>query len=370
MRKLLIAACLLTLAATAWAGEKKMFPFPAGPQDEAALNAGLPAKEYGYHPMDSRDYGESWYFLATNDAGDQIWILYSVSNYHPLYKFAGTIDLFYYPAAGGQAVGHAECKKDDIDASLTDMEASICGSTVKRTGNPREYVLDGNTDKIQLDLTYTGQTADFVLGQDYVYFGEDKDTFWTAAVITPRAKVKGTITVGGKTIDFDGVGYFDHGRCDERIYKFSQWWYVLRVITDDFSLGAMQMVMKDDYAPREANVIHLTYGDKVIANSGALNLSHSGSYTDEESEVTYPDTFKVSYDGGGTKLEGTVKFERQTQGLNVLNQLSPFVRKLAKALVTDPWQFRLAGTADLTLTVDGETVRIQAPAIGEVHNYK
>ena len=357
----------LSLALSAAASAEKVAVFPPGSQDPRTLNAGLPASEVGYHPDESHSWGESWYMLAVDEKMNQVWVLLSVSNYGPV-KFAGTVDLFWYGADGTRASGHVECKKDEIRADLNRMSVNIAGSTLD--GKWPTYRLKAKAEKVAFDLTYAAQTPDMLLGQSRLRFGDAAKDYWTVGVMTPRANVSGTITIGGKSFAFQGKGYYDHGRSTVKVPTFSRAWKVLRVIEDDLSIGMMQIEMKPGYAPAAAPVIWIAQGDKILVNSGAMKLKASGSAQEPRSKITYPTAFAVDYDDGKTKLSGTIELTKMVEGFNVLDRVSLFVRAIIKAFYTDPWQFRAVGKANLTLETGGKVRTITSPTVIELHFYK
>ena len=362
----LIAA--LALAVAAGAKTVKVQGFPAGSQDPEVLNAGLPATEYGYHPSDDSSWGESWSMQAANAAGDYVYVLMSVSNYHPFHQHAGTVDIFYCKASGEKHKSHGEFLSDKVRADPAKVQVDIGGHTF--SGAHPTYSLHVRFPDLAADLTFRVPTPDLRLGQDFLRFGARGERLWNLTILGPRAQVAGAIAVNGRTIPFSGLGYMDHGWSTEKLYKFSRTWYVLRLVQDDFSLNAVQMNFRDGYDPRTTQAIYITEGDRVIANSGALRLVPSGGKREERSGVLLPESYAVSYESGGTKVAGMLKMTRLVEGLNVLDQLSPVLRKVISALVVDPWQFRFAGEADLTVTRDGTTRHVTGPVVGEVHSYK
>ncbi len=361
--------CLSALADAAFASKIVTHPYPPGSQDPGILNAGLPDLEYGYHPDNNSSWGESWYMLALDEAGNQIWVLFSVSNYHPLYKFAGTVTLFYYEADGETHQGHAEFQGKDVRGDLERLDIDIGGNTIK--GAYPTYRLKATAEGLSLDLIYEAEAPDLLLGQGRLGFGNKAEEYWTVGVIAPRAKVTGTVSANGREIPFLGKGYFDHGRSNIKLPKFSKWWFVLRIFDKDFNLGIINMIFKDNYSPGSVEVMYVTLGDRIIVNTGAVKIRRSGSVEHPESGVVYPDTFEIEYDLEGTKLTGTIKLTKMIGYLNVLDRLSALARTVVKTLYTDPWQFRLTGEADLTLEHAGQVRRITSgQVVGEVHYYK
>jgi hypothetical protein len=363
-----VAVLGLLVATVALARAVRVSVFPPGAQDAATLNAGLPASEYGYHPDPDGSWGESWSMQAVNAAGDYVYVLMSVSNYHPFHKYGGTADVFYYPAAGTRHKTHAEFTSDRVRADKGRVSVDIGGNTL--AGPRPAYRVHAGGEGLVADLTFQVQTPDFRQGQDFLRFGENRERYWNLTVLAPRATVSGTITVDGKAIPFSGRGYMDHGWSTEKLYKFSKTWYVVRLVEDDVSVNVVDMNFRDGYEPRSAQAIFVTEGDRVLANSGAVTMTHAGGSPDPRSGLNLPETYAIAYDRGGVKLTGTVRMTRLVESLNVLDQLSPVLRKIVTSLVTDPWQIRFAGQADLTLTRGGQTRRIVAPVVGEVHSYK
>lgn len=346
----------------------KVFPYLTPDQDPQTLNAGLAASELGYHPDKNSSWGESWYMLAHDKEMNQIWVLLSVSNYSPLHKFAGTVDLFYYGIDGTKAKGHVEVKSKNIEADLNSAKVNIGGSTL--VGAHPDYRLKATAEKISLDLTYHAETPDFQLGRERIYFGEKKSEYWTVGVMTPRAKVTGTVTIDGKAFRFDGLGYYDHGRSNIKVPTFSDTWHVLRAFEDDLSIGLMQVELKKDFEPGVFKVLHITEGDRVLVNSGDVTLTPTGSMIDKASGFTFPTGYTIAYENGQTKLHGTMKITQTVHTMNVLEQISPVLRAVVKALYTDPWQSRLIGQADLTFEYEGKVRQIKCRTIHEIHKYK
>jgi len=367
IHRMLIVFLLVAVAAAA-AGVVRVQGFGAGSQDEATLNAGLPAAEYGYHPDEDGSWGESWSVQCVNEAGDNIVALMSISNYHPLHKFGGTVDLFYYPASGEKFEGHAEVKNDNVSANRNGVKVNIGGN--RFSGNHPNYRWQTEVEGLALDLTFTAETPSLQLGQRKILFGDRGDRYWNLTVLGPRASVKGTITANGRKIPYEGRAYFDHGWSTYKLYEFSQRWHVLRMMQDDFSFNLIEMVFRENFRPKRTQAIYITLGDKIIANSGAVKLTPTGAYKHAPSGLTLPQSYRLHYEAGGTKLTGTVRMVKLVEGLNALDRLSPLLRKVIQTLVTDPWQFRFAGEADLTLVHNGQTRKITGLTGGEVHHYK
>jgi len=371
-----VARCIVIGMLFAWAGlervgaEKKtpVQGFAPGSQDYQILNAGLQSTDYGYHPDADGSWGESWSVQGSNAAGDLVVGLISVSNYNPLHKFAGTADLYYYPIGKEKFKAHQEFNSDEIKADPKRVMVQM--GNVLFSGDYPDYRLKAKIKDLDFELAFKAETKDLKLGQGKLLFGDKKDRYWNLTVLAPRAAVSGSITCKGKTIPFSGKAYLDHGWSTQKIYKFSAAWYVLRVLQDDFSMNAIQMVFKEGFEPGIAQAICMTLGDKIIANSGALRLVPSEGSSDPKSKVMLPDRYEVHYAFGNTRIEGTVKMIRKVEGFNILDQLSPIVRSLVKGLETDPWQFRFEGQADLTLEYSGQVRKISGRAVGEVHSYK
>lgn len=357
---ILAAIASVAYAATAVKG------FPGG--DPAKLNAGLTAADRGWHPSDEGGYGESWCLQAQNEAGDLVYVFMSISNYHPLQKHGGTVDLFYYPASGEKFESHAEYKAEETKLATSGVSAEIGGA--KLVGSDRRYRYTAKVGDVGMDLTLTGLTPDLRFGGGDIRFGDKGERMWTLTVLAPRATVEGTINVGGKSLPFKGVGYLDHGWCTEKIFEFSKRWYVVRAQAGDMSVNIIDMGFKPGYAPTGTRAIYIAKGGKIVASSANVTLTPAGAVPHPRSGFSLPQSYAIAYDEGGVKLSGTVTMTRLAEGLNVLDRLSPLVRAVIKTFVTDPWQFRFLGETQLSLTADGATTDAKGVVYGEVHHYK
>ncbi|MBN2057158.1 hypothetical protein JW905_19705 [bacterium] len=367
MRSVGLSILLAGLLVFPAAAVTKVTGYPAGEQVEEELNRGLPHTEHGYHPVKSASWGESWYMLAVDSAGNQVWVLFSINNYHPFRKNAGTVDLFYYPMDGSPVKGHAEYDREKISAALDSVRIDLAGNVI--AGAHPTYHITAESEDLRLDLEYSAKCPDFLLGGNRLNFDSGDDHYWTVGVMAPLADVHGTVTVRGEPIAFHGLGYFDHAYATIKIPAFSRWWYVFRVLQEDLAIGIMKIDMRKDYSPGHAAVVHIVTGDRIVVNSGAIMVEPSGAIIENASGVTYPDTYRVDYDDGTTSLTGTFKLQRLVEAFNVLDHLSAVVRTVIRALYPEMWQLRFLGEADLTLSQGGAVRTVHGRCIGEVHCY-
>ncbi|UCD13850.1 MAG: hypothetical protein JSW60_00080 [Thermoplasmatales archaeon] len=188
---------------------------------------------------------EWWYFDGIFDNGYSIHV--GVRTYH--IRNSGIVEFRINIYKNGKI--EVESTKTDLFSNFFSSydrpHIAINGKQViefdqdhyKETGKWRYYVTL-KIDNHEANLSFTGTTQGWKI--------ETSDTCWTVAL--PKAKVTGTITANGNTIQVKGVGYHDHnwGYSPTTMFKNLGWFWG-RIIGDTLNITwtkTMQTIKKGD----------------------------------------------------------------------------------------------------------------------------
>ncbi len=360
------ALLILAVFAAAAVAAERIEVYPDSDQSLEALNAGLPASEYGLHPYDDSSYGESWFFVAYDRSGNSVWALVSISNYHPFKKFAGSVDLSFYDSSGKTYSAHGEYDREHSKAELNRLDVAIGSSRIY--GRYPTYFFRLKEGDIEFDLKFEARLPSAMTGGSRLYF-DNRKRFWADAVLAPYAAVSGTVTVGGARRSFDGYGYADHGYATIKVPSFSRRWHIMRAFDGHNTINYMSIDTKDRYEPR--SVGHILFGrdGKIYCNSPNFTLTPVRYATEPRSGFKYAAEYRLHYRGPHVELDGTVKVDRIVEAVDVFRILSAPVRAVAKTFYSNAWQFRYMGSVDIEVKQGGQTFRFRAPCVGEEHFY-
>jgi len=355
---------LIALTVTSFAANQ-IEVYPDNLQDMVFLNRGLPPSEYGLHPSTSSSYGESWFIVAYDNQRNSVWALVSVSNYHPFKKMAGTVDICYYEGEKSYC-GHGEYDKDSTSAEQNKLNVAVGNCRIYGKYPTFFYKLkEGN---VEMDLKFEAKLPSSMTGGSKVFFNNRKQ-FWADGVLAPYADVSGTVTVDGKSRNFTGFGYADHGYATIKVPTFSKRWHILRAFDGHNAINYIQIVTKDDFQPREVG--HLLYGrdGKIFCNAPDFALLPVKTAIEPKTGLTYATEYELSYKGPNVQISGKIKVFRIIEAIDVFRILSAPVRMVVKTLYSNAYQFRYVGEVDMEIKDGDQVYKFNAPCVGEQHFY-
>lgn len=329
-----------------------------GPGRRDADVAPIPASANGAHPSDARTAFEHWYFDALLDDGH---IVVAMLQARELVTRKPGVELHVYSPDGRRREVVAHYTDADIEAATDRCRVRIGANTAEvefpdHGGPPVHHVRVAEED-LEFDLRFDGELPGWMPGDGrttYSRGGEDTGEFFAWVVGAPRARVTGTVRIGGKTFTADGTGYHDHNWGVGDMKRVIDRWYWGRLYTEDFTLVYANVLTQKAYGAHWATPLMLGRDGEVILSSGEVELQPGPERFDPMANRTYPETLRMT-------VPGTVDLFLEVQdivhGHDFLTDV-PVVRTgpvkaLANRVLGRPGYFRFRSRYTLTVTDGG-----------------
>lgn len=359
---LIIFACCLLNAPQALPA---INPFYAFEDKEGSV---LEAASRGWHQEyeDNEDYGEIWFFMAQTKEGGVLFASLSITNLG-LRTYDGTCSVQFYSPDGETYRLHKEYRRKDISGDGERLDVTIGPNRVWNSGDI--YHLDINEKDFRLSMTFESKLPAFEFGNGRVFFYEDRSAVLGIGFHAPKADVRGTLAVEGRSFNLEGYGYHDHSWTTIKIPTFAKEWYTLRLYDQGISIVLHQIYLTDEFGGGL-----LRFG--MIGNNGRLLATRDFHYEplkwreEEKSAFNMPIEFEVFVNAGVYTLSGRVREEKFLDSIDVLKSVSWPVRAAIKAFYTDPFLLRYLANCEIEVRLDnGEKKSISALGVVEANVY-
>jgi hypothetical protein len=309
------------------------------------------------HPNPSPGWWEWWYFDADFDNGYII-----AGTFHfgsprpPANRDVRFIEIAIYDPEGNCKLIRKRYPKEQCRASEETCDVVIGPNTFK--GEIPQYKLCFSEGDQGFDLTYESMVEGCIPLEELEpqlspYLG------WVVA--QPRARVTGTLTVDGKTVNVSGEGYHDHNWANAPMTAaISDNTFWGRTFIGDYALcwSAGPGLRKLGYVP--SGRIVAAKKDKITAISGkgtAIGSNLTAEGLPEELGIQYPRDILLQWDDPGV-VEGKIKFKvtKMVTFFDLHSRFKPFQRWLARRYIGKPAYFRYFMTYDANIKVRGQKV--------------
>jgi hypothetical protein len=170
-------------------------------------------RDYGAHDQKhAKSPWEWWYFDLISDNGYSIvniWLMPVTPKERAPY---GSVSLDISHPDGKHTMLEASLEKKDVSVSYDHCDVTA-GRNYVRGEWPR-FELHCQYDDVTLDVVFESITQGVMEPPNGCFIGRDlppaTKTYMGWVITMPRAKVTGTLTLGGKKIALSGLGYHDH----------------------------------------------------------------------------------------------------------------------------------------------------------------
>lgn len=361
---------ILFLSQPILAGQVTVKTTQPPPLSVESLNRGIDPIELGHHMSPHDDYGESWFFCGITDKGGVLFGLASCSNYG-IRKYQTSMDIWYYSPQSGKFHGHGEYGAGDIHAKKGGFRVKIGRNIL--SGDPPGYQFLIKEGDIELDMSLVSSHSPAMLGGSKLGFHNGKFSaprLWSVATLCSAGRMTGKLKIKGSPVEINGYGYLDHGYSTIKVPDFSRDWYVLTASHEEYGLKLIDIRFREGFKPPSIQLCLITEEGKIIANDTYLSMKEGEFVLDEHSGIKAPTVWRVSRDYNNVKLNGLMKRGRFLESIDVLGQVSWFIRKMVQTFYSKPWQLRFLMEYDLELERNGIKKGLKGKGIGEVHLYR
>jgi len=313
---------------------------------------------WNLHPMGDESYTESWLFVSRTDEGGFIFCTFMISN-AGLGDFNPGVAITYYTPEGKIFSNDFKMDEEHLHYAQSGLNLRVDDLRLWKQGNVVRMVIPRG--KVLLDLTLRPTVQPWRQGSGVLELGNSDDT-WNWAVSLPRARISGTVTAGGKTIDAAGWGYLDHTWSNQAFFDFSSNWNTLRVHGAKRTFNFLQIVASKKLGRATARSLMMAEDGKPVRATS--KVKYKVLSTLNRNGYTHPKEFIVQGNVGGVQVTLEARNGRYGEAIDPLRSLSGIERTAIRALVTKPQMYRVIMDTKVTVVENGMTETEDLGAIG------
>jgi hypothetical protein len=333
----------------------------------ADLNVGLEPSDDALHAPGGPLPYEWWYFDAAFDNGYSAVAIIWPMNYSRPWRRQCTVQLSIYTPNGRTFKHYAFPPARLFSASTQTCDVRV-GDSYMKGAFPR-YEISVGAGGDRLDLTFESLTVGWKpgTGENIVPFPLLKSMGWLVAV--PLAKVSGTLTVDGRTLEVSGHGYHDHNWGATPIFHVVDNWHWGHVVSGEVAITWADITMNRKLAYQRAFMFLVSRGGRLLYESSRIVPSY-GLWRDDPAYLhPYPGKVTVSFGEGCESTRGefsmTVREVIETQDLLDMVGVPRVLARLVHRLASRPYYFRWLSAVEGSGTVDGEPFELRGDTIHE-----
>jgi len=331
------------------------------------LNVGLePTDDARREPGGPLPY-EWWYFDATFDNGYSAVVIAWAMNYSKPWRRQCTIQLSIYTPGGDTVKHYIFPPKRLFSASSETCDVRIGDSFMRGAFPLYEVSMEAEGDRV--DLVFESEVPGWKPGKgaNIVPFPMFKTMGWLVPV--PRAKVSGTLTLGGRVIEVEGHGYHDHNWGEAPIFHVVDNWHWGHVVAGDLGITWADITMQKSLGYQRAYMLLLSRAGRLVYESADLSIAY-GEWRDVAGFLhPYPGLITVSFgkDGQAARGEFSMRVENviETQDLLEMVGIPRVLERAVHRTLSKPYYFRWLSHVEGVLHVEGERLQIDERTIHE-----
>jgi len=155
---------------------------------------------------------------------------------------------------------------------------------------------------ISWDLTFQPLSRPWFAIPVQAHLGHNAGDWIKWLVYMPSAQVRGSLTLGNKSLDILGKGYHDHawGRFPLSDLRMTTAWAAEPLDGFSLSMGELTGGQRLAFLGLEKD------GKSIVFPQNKIKVTEIGSYLDNETALGYPSTYRVEAESGEHKLNFTV----------------------------------------------------------------
>ncbi|BBH15731.1 hypothetical protein Back2_00180 [Nocardioides baekrokdamisoli] len=333
----------MTIAITdAWNG-------PGNKDGELSL---VVPKDHGLHASTSRRAFEHWYFDARLESGHTIVGFLTKRRPEQGANCDPSVELIVYGPDGSKIDARVSFPKDQARFSTDDVDVRIGPNRcwVDRSGPlPVQRVVLA-AGELAFDLAFANELPSWMPGKGETYYGARDHFGWVVAA--PRARVSGTLTIGGAVLDATGIGYADHNWGVGDMKRIIERWHWGRLYTDEHSLLFANVITQARFDHHQSAPLMLADRDGVLLSTGEVTLTEGPMHFHPGANREHPEWIQLEVPG---ELTLRLDVERIIDAQDLLDEVpvvrSRVVKPIVHKLVGRPGYFRF--DSRFTLSIAG-----------------
>jgi len=303
-------------------------------------NSVLSARDDGMHFQKSPFYSEWWYFDSTFDNGSSMSIIVHLTDLIKPGSRMGSINIAFLGTNKSPMHVFVPHPSKQISASSEQCDVRIGESHIWAEDNSN-YRLSIEERDIQAQLVFEAASAGWRPGNGRFAF-LDNETFFSWVVPQPRANVKGTITVMGKTMNVRGLGYHDHNWGTVSLVDAVKEWSWGRVYLGEYSVVLADIHLSARYGGERAMPFVVLRGNEVLMSSFlTVNspLDPQRDFLQNPKQVDFPKGWCIEGTEGSRRIAMTCVTDIVLEKADLLSY-GGLRRYLIEKIVAHPYYLR------------------------------
>ncbi|TSE00615.1 hypothetical protein FOS14_06135 [Skermania sp. ID1734] len=320
------------------------------------------------HPNSSMLAFEHWYFDAYLDSGHTVVGFLIKRRPEDLPNSRPWVELIVYAPDGTRRQVARKYSRSDATFSSDRCDVRIGPNTARvefpAAGFPIHH-LHIEVDDVAATLRFENETPSWMPGRGETRFGQ-KDSFgWVVAA--PRARVTGSVRIGGMEFAASGRGYADHNWGVGDMKRVIDRWHWGRLYVEDYALLYATVLTQERYGSHQISPLMLAVNETIVLSTGEVQLTEGPAVFDETANRSYPSWIRLQVPDA-VDLLLTVRDVIHAHDLldDVPVVRSRVVKPLVRRIVGHPGYFRFDSDFELTVVRDGETVRRSGRTLHEL----
>jgi predicted secreted hydrolase len=327
-----------------------------GPGAKDGVIVPVKPEENGWQNPGSKFYGEWWYFDARLADGHVVVGFIQASE---LLTRKPGVELHIYKPSGEKLSSVQKYTASAFRAARDGCDARVgdcwCKGEYPSDGGLPTHRLYIKQDGMEADLTFTSEVPGWKPGQGKSDFGDRGYMSWVVAV--PRARVSGTVSFEGRTLEASGIGYHDHNVVTADMRRIISFWYWGRLYTDDYTLLYAYVKTQKRFGGHASKPLMLARGGEVVLSNGEMNLREGMRLWNDTAHRDYPSSLLLTVPG---ELSLELKVKEVIDAHDLLDDLPQWlmnkvVRAAVNKFIGRPGWFRF--NSDFVLRVREEELR-------------
>jgi hypothetical protein len=332
-----------------------------------ALNEGISPHEDARHRLRGPFAYEWWYFDSVFDNGYSAVAIVWPMNYAKPWRRQCTIQLSVYTPEGEHVKHYIFPPRSLFRGSYSQCDARI-GDSYVRGVHPR-YEVKMRAEDIAVDLVFEAETPGWKPGTavNYVAFPRYNTMGWLVPL--PRARVRGTLTVGGRKIEVEGHGYHDHNWGEAPFFHLVDNWHWGHILCGELGVIWADITMNRKLEFDRTFMLLLSRGDRLVYESADISISYEDWIENPQYLHAYPGRIHLSFGSAGDPVSGEatmrVKEVVETQELLEMADLPLFLKRAIHRTLAKPYYFRWRSSVEGSVEFEGESVSLTGDTIHE-----
>jgi hypothetical protein len=312
-------------------------------------------KDFGIHLKDVEGYTEQWNHQVWMEDGSFIGMDFVVSNIG-IGDHKGAVRVTWISPDKVKTV----CRKnyDDDEWSASKNEYLLRFGKNQAKGHLGGINLNVRCKKISMQLQFVNQAPPLKPGGGVLRFGENG--VYSMVFSSPRARVTGTLSVKGKTMQIQGVGHATHSYTTMYPHKQVHRWFRFTRLEKDISIIMAEMESVRDYYNSKNGWVLLVDSGGRIASTVRVNFMHDGFIEDTRSGDKYvsPRRVRIIAADGKTQIIGVLMMKKIRSVDDPTKDLDAISRAVVRRF-TKPREYKIDCTYEFKIKTEKEERRVK-----------